>query len=57
MRGVTAILSATLLLGALGCSEPGPAERAGEAIDDAVEDAREGVEEAAEEVEEAVNGG
>jgi hypothetical protein len=43
MRGMTAIgaLVCALLLGAAGCSEPGPAEKAGEAIDNAVEETEE----------------
>ena len=56
MRGVTAIwlLSGALLLGAAGCSESGPAEKAGKAFDEAVEDAGDKMEEAAEDVEEKI---
>jgi hypothetical protein len=50
MRGMTAIwlLSGALLFGAAGCSEAGPAEKAGKAFDEAVEDAGDKMEEAAE---------
>lgn len=58
MRGMTAIwlLSGALLLGAAGCSEPGPAEKAGKALDEAVEDAGDKTEEAAEDAEKKLRG-
>jgi hypothetical protein len=37
---VLSVLLATPLLVLVGCSEPGPAEKAGESIDKAVEDVR-----------------
>jgi hypothetical protein len=40
IAGVVAALS----FASVGCSEEGPAERAGEAIDEAAEDAQEGLE-------------
>jgi len=58
MRGMTAIwlLSGALLLGAVGCSEDGPAEKAGKAIDEAVENAGDTMEEAAEDAEKKLKG-
>jgi hypothetical protein len=44
-------LVALFLLG--GCEEQGPAEEAGESVDEAFEETEEGVEEAGEETEEA----
>jgi hypothetical protein len=43
-----------LTLGAFGCREQGPAERAGRAVDEAMEDAGEKMEEAGDEMEEAM---
>ena len=53
MRGMTAIwlLAGALLFGAAGCSESGPAEKAGTAVDEAVENAGDKMEEAAEDAE------
>jgi hypothetical protein len=39
----------------VGCSDPGPAEQAGERVDDAVEETREAVEDAVQELEDAVD--
>lgn len=43
------LLLAALMIGLTGCSEPGPAEQAGEKIDETVEQAREAVEDTVEE--------
>lgn len=43
------ILIFSLSMALTGCSEPGPAEQAGENIDEAMEDARESLEELGEE--------
>ncbi|GJL48787.1 hypothetical protein [Candidatus Nitrospira salsa] len=49
-------LSLTLLLPALnGCEQQGPAERAGESVDEATEDAGEAIEEAGEDMEDTAN--
>jgi hypothetical protein len=49
-----ALLAALLGLASAACREEGPAERAGEAIDQAMEDVEEEAEKAKEEVEEAL---
>ena len=48
-----ALLLATIL--AYGCENDGPAERAGEAIDDAARDVENSIEDACEEIKEGVN--
>ena len=49
-------LSMSLVFPALtGCEQEGPAERAGEAIDDATESAGEAIEDAGESMEDAAN--
>jgi hypothetical protein len=53
MRSITLTLVAALAMSFVACSEEGPAERAGEAVDEAVEDAGEAVEDAGEAVEDA----
>ena len=54
--GIIGMGSALLLaLGAFGCREEGPAERAGQAIDEAVEDAGDKIEEAGDKMEEAMD--
>lgn len=61
MREASVILAllGALLLGALGCSEPGPAEKAGKALDGAVEKLRHGdegaLEKAGREMDEAID--
>ena len=47
------MLMALGLAGIAGCEEQGPAEQAGERLDDAVSDARDRLEEAGDEIEEA----
>jgi len=47
------ILMVLSLAGIAGCEEPGPAERAGERIDDALSEARDRLDEAGDEIEEA----
>lgn len=49
------VLAAMICLGILGCEQEGPAERAGEEIDEAVEDAGEAIEEAGDAVREGTN--
>lgn len=51
---LTAAAFAVLLFVA-GCSDDGPAENAGEAVDEAVEDAGDAVEEAGDKVEDATD--
>ena len=46
-----AILAGLILGGISGCEREGPAERAGEAIDEAIEDAGEAIEDAGEAIE------
>lgn len=53
MTAIKYIATAILALVLLGGCEEGPAERAGEDIDEAVEETGEGAEEAGEETEEA----
>lgn len=54
MRKLFAILAIGLFVGALGaCEEQGPAEQAGEAVDNATEDAGEALEDAGEAAEDA----
>jgi hypothetical protein len=48
---VLAILAGFVLGGVSGCEREGPAERAGEAIDEAIEDAGEAIEDAGEAIE------
>lgn len=48
------ILSALACLTLVGCSEKGPAEQAGENLDQAVEQAKDAVEEAGEKIDQAV---
>lgn len=62
-RFSSAALAAFLALAVFGCEEEGPAERAGERLDDALseaqdrfEDARDEIEEGAEEVRDALRG-
>jgi hypothetical protein len=50
----TALLAAILVAGS-GCEREGPAEKAGEKVDEAVEEAADELEEAADEAEESVN--
>lgn len=53
MRSFAMALSLLVLAiaGPLGCQEKGPAERAGEAVDEAVDDTKEAVEDAGEAIE------
>jgi hypothetical protein len=54
VKNIALALSATLAIALVGCTErDGPAERAGERIDDAVSDARDRIEDAGDEVREA----
>jgi hypothetical protein len=53
--GLSAVLAGLFVLGLSACEREGPAERAGEQIDEAASEVREGVENAAEEVESAVD--
>ncbi len=56
MKKIFAILIAGLFAGALvACEEQGPAEQAGEAVDNAVEEAGDAAEEAGDAAEEATN--
>jgi hypothetical protein len=56
IRKLLAIMAVGLFVGALGaCEEQGPAEQAGEAVDNAAEEAGEAVEEAGDAAEEATN--
>ena len=52
MRLVLLAIAGSFML--LGCENEGPAERAGESVDEAIEDAGDGMENAAEDVEDAV---
>ena len=53
VRRIAWIVAFGLASAGLGaCSEQGPAERAGEAVDEAIEDVGEGLEDAADEAEE-----
>lgn len=53
---LTTLATALFLAGALAaCDEDGPAEEAGEAIDDAAEEAGEAAEDAADEVEDSTD--
>jgi hypothetical protein len=53
MKSITLPLLAALAFSVVACREEGPAERAGQAIDEAIEDAGEAVEDAGEAVEDA----
>lgn len=53
--GLSAVLASLFVLGISACEREGPAERAGEQIDETAGEVREGVENAAEEVEGAVD--
>lgn len=49
------ILSSVLLFGLAGCEEKGPAEKAGEKIDESIEAVGDAVEEAADKAEDATD--
>lgn len=49
-----AVLATPVAVGVMGCERKGPAERAGEKIDNAADNVEEGAEKAADQVEEAV---
>jgi len=49
-RPLRVLLACALLTGAVACREEGPAERAGERIDEAVDDVRDRAEEAGEDL-------
>jgi len=51
MLAIAGLLTATTL-GVTACSDPGPAEEAGQNVDDAFEDMRDGLQDAADEVQE-----
>lgn len=54
MRWMGLVLAAAIAMGtATACSEEGPGEKAGKALDEAAEDARDKAEEAKEELEDA----
>jgi len=55
LRALVVGMLMTGALGAVGCKEQGPAERAGEAIDETVDKAREGAEEAVEDAGDALD--
>jgi len=52
---VILLLAATIGVGVTGCEADGPAEEAGERIDNMAEDAQEEMEDAADDVEDAVD--
>ncbi len=51
-----ALISFAAILPMVGCDNQGPAEKAGERIDEAVDDASDAVEDAGDEVEDAMDG-
>ncbi len=55
MRTVLSVLCLTAALGVMACEKKGPAERAGEKVDDAVDEAGDAVKDAGVKVKDAVD--